>query len=49
VEDGRGLMKFGITKKFSFEISANYSSGFYQTDNMLTGLEYSAGFGYVLK
>lgn len=45
---GTGL-KFGITKKFNFEISANYNSSFYQTDNMMTGLEYSAGFGYVLK
>lgn len=45
---GTGL-KFGITKKFNFEISANYNSSFYQTDNMMTGLEYSAGFGYVLR
>jgi hypothetical protein len=45
---GTGLKVF-FSKQFFLDINANYNSNFYQPSAMLTGWEYNAGVGIILK
>jgi hypothetical protein len=42
-------VRFFASKKWFFDVNANYNNNFYQTEAMLTGFEYNLGVGYRLK